>query len=129
MTRESVPEDIQRFILTSVTSVPYLEAMLLVRRDENELWDAQRVAQRLYLNEKIASDLLAQLCAAGVLNAQEPQSSHYRYAPSSEKLRQMIDRLSEVYAKHLVQIANLIHLTTDKRAQQFADAFKLRKDP
>src|SRR5688572_21322374 len=107
MARESIPEDIQRFILTSVTSVPYLEAMLLVRESANDLWDAQRVAQRLYLNEKIAGDLLVQLCAAGILTVEESSPLNYRYAPGSEELGQIIDRLADVYAKNLVQVANL----------------------
>ena len=41
----------------------------------------------------------------------------------------MIDRLAEVYYQHLVEVTNLIHSKTSKKAQQFADAFKWRKEP
>ena len=40
----------------------------------------------------------------------------------------MIDQLAEIYAKNLVEVTNLIHSKIGKRAQQFADAFKWRKD-
>ena len=41
----------------------------------------------------------------------------------------MIDRVAETYTRQLVDITNLIHSKTSKKAQQFADAFKWRKDP
>jgi hypothetical protein len=43
-------------------------------------------------------------------------------------LRERIDALADLYAKHLVEVTLLIHSTLDRKAQQFADAFKLRKD-
>ena len=39
-----------------------------------------------------------------------------------------IDRLADLYATHLVEVTHLIHSSLDRKAQQFADAFKWRKD-
>ncbi|WP_426207802.1 hypothetical protein [Massilia sp. TWP1-3-3] len=33
-----IPADIRRFVLTSIRSVPHLEALLLLRATEAELW-------------------------------------------------------------------------------------------
>jgi hypothetical protein len=52
----------------------------------------------------------------------------YRYAPADAGLRERIDRLADVYATHLVEVTHLIHSSLDRKAQQFADAFKWRKD-
>lgn len=128
MTREPIPEDVRRFILTSITSVPHLEAMLLLRNAPDQSWDRTGVSQRLYVSEKAASELLSDLCAAGFLAVTGPETSLYRYHPRSDELTEMIDRLAEAYAKNLVEVTNLIHSKTGKRAQQFADAFKWRKD-
>lgn len=38
MAREPIPDDIQRFILMTVTSVPYLEAMLLLHNEPMRKW-------------------------------------------------------------------------------------------
>jgi hypothetical protein len=38
------------------------------------------------------------------------------------------DRLADLYATHLVEVTLLIHSSLDRKAQQFADAFKWRKD-
>ena len=128
MTREPIPEDIRRFILTSIPSVPYLEAMLLLRNEPAQSWDSKKVAQRLYISEKAAGELLSDLHTAGVVVVTAHKAPFYRYHPSSDELQQMINQLAEAYAKNLVEVTNLIHSKTGKKAQHFADAFKWRQD-
>lgn len=126
MSRGELPADIRRFILTSVPSVPYLEAVLLLRAEPDQAWDATSLARRLYVGEKVAADLLQLLSTSGVAEpVEEPQA--VRYAPGDE-LRSLIDRLAGVYAADLVTVTDLIHSRIDKRAQQFADAFRFRKE-
>jgi hypothetical protein len=76
MTREPIPEDVRRFILTSITSVPYLEAMLLLRNEPARSWDHGSVAQRLYISEKAAAEPLSDLCAAGFLVVTERETPY-----------------------------------------------------
>ena len=40
----------------------------------------------------------------------------------------MLDMLAEFYRTHLVDVTDIIHARTGRKARQFADAFKLRKD-
>ncbi len=40
MTATDIPDDLRRFILTSVPSVPYLEAILLLQRERGTAWTA-----------------------------------------------------------------------------------------
>lgn len=124
----TIADDIKRFILTSVPSVPYLEAMLLLRNETASPWDSARVAQRLYISDKAAAALLAELHEAGVIQADDDPPTAYRYAPTADALRDIIDQLAYAYATHLVEVTHLIHSRTGKKAQQFADAFIWRKD-
>ena len=126
MRKGDLPAEIRRFILTSIPSVPYLEAVLLLRAESHRDWDAQRLARRLYVPEKQADDLLQALAAAGVAE-QASDTKAYRYAPA-EDLRAMLDALANAYAADLVTVTDLIHSRIDKRAQQFADAFRFRKE-
>lgn len=127
MVREPVPEDIQRFVLMAVPSVPYLEAMLLLHNEPLHKWTRADVAARLYVNEAKSRQLLAELCEAGIAaHAQDDDS--YSYRPSSEEHHRMITRLAKAYAENLIEVAELIHSSTGKKARQFADAFKWRKD-
>ena len=127
MTQEKIPEDIQRFILMGIVSVPYLEAMLLLHHEPKRPWDSKEVAARLYVSDKKSTQLLADLCAAGVAILAADGHS-YSYRPSSEQLHDMISRLAKTYAENLVEVTQLIHSVTGKKAQQFADAFRWRKD-
>lgn len=129
MDKAIIPEDIRRFVLTSIPSVPFLEALLLLRADASHGWQTDTLARRLYIPERTAQALLDDLCRAGMaVPCDPPADSAYRYQPSSEALRGRIDELAELYARHLVDITMLIHSSLDRKAQQFADAFKWRKE-
>jgi hypothetical protein len=129
MEQAAIPEDIRRFVLTSVPSVPFLEALLLLRADPAQQWHIDVLARRLYVREKTAQGLLDDLCMAGMAAPCEPPAQGgYRYQPSSAALRTRIDRLADLYSTHLVEVTLLIHSSLDRKAQQFADAFKWRKD-
>ncbi len=127
MDKPSIPEDLRRFVLTSIPSVPFLEALLLMRADPDHAWRRETLARRLYVREKTAEDLLADLCTARIAVPCRDAGA-YRYAPVEAGMRERIDRLADVYATHLVEVTHLIHSSLDRKAQQFADAFKWRKD-
>ena len=123
----SIPDDVRRFILTSIPSVPFLEAALLLRTCNAEL-TGEEVARALYISAHNALDLLDSLCAAGFVCVVLGEPQRYRYAPRDEPMSSAFDRLADTYAVELVGVANLIHDSTHKNAQHFADAFRLRKD-
>ena len=126
--KPSIPEDIRRFVLTSIPSVPFLEALLLMHADPARPWRRDTLAQRLYVREKMAEGLLADLCAAGMAAPAGECADAYCYRPDGAALSERIDRLADLYATHLVEVTLLIHSSLDRKAQQFADAFKWRKD-
>lgn len=129
MEKAPIPEDLRRFVLTSIPSVPFLEALLLLRANPAQQWDCDMLASRLYVRERTAHGLLEDLCRAGmVAPCSDTPHPAYRYHPNSGQLRERIDALADLYAKQLVEVTLLIHSTLDRKAQQFADAFKLRKD-
>lgn len=124
MSLPELPADVRRFILTSVPSVPYLEAVLLLRAEPQGSWDAAQLARRLYVPERTGAELLALLRASGVAQG---EGEAVRYAPPAE-LADVLDRLAQAYAANLVAVTDLIHSRIDRRAQQFADAFRFRKE-
>jgi hypothetical protein len=126
MKSDDIPDTVRRFVLTSIPSVPFLEALLLLQGLPDTRWDAPALARRLYLSERASADLLEELHAAGFAGMEEPDI--YHYAPRSDDIKELIVTLRQVYARNLVGVSNLIHSKTHRKAQQFADAFKLRKD-
>jgi hypothetical protein len=125
MSTPPLPAEVHRFVLTSIPSVPYLEAVLLLRAEPAVAWDAPRLARRLYVPEAVAAELVDQLAAAGIASM---EGAAVRYAPATDELRELLDALAHAYTVNLVTVTDLIHSRTGKRAQQFADAFRWRKD-
>ena len=125
MTIPELPADVRRFILTSIPSVPYLEAVLLLRAEPRQVWTAPLLAQRLYVPDRTAGELLVQLGEGGV--AEPVADAAVRFAPRPE-LADVLDRLAHAYGAHLMTVTDLIHSRVERRAQQFADAFRFRRD-
>ena len=128
MNRESIPNDVRQFILERIESVAYLEALLLLRSKRERPWSSEAVANRLYIDQKQTAELLTRLHADGFVTAEGENDAVYRYQPDTAQLEQMVDSLAEFYGKHLVPISNLIHSKPKTRVQEFADAFRIRKD-
>lgn len=122
-----LPDHVRRFLLTSIPSVPFLEAVLLLRAAPATAWTTAAVARRLYLPEPAAAELLQGLASAGIAQAAAEGAPGFVYAPAPE-LRALLDEVARAYSTNLVQVTDLIHSRIDRRAQQFADAFRWRKD-
>jgi hypothetical protein len=123
-----IPEDISQFVIEKIESVAQLEALLLLRNHPDTDWSVQALAARLYISEEQTAGVLVVLQAQGFVSADSKDPSLYRYWPNSKELKTMLDRLAEIYASHLVPVTNLIHSKPKSRIQEFADAFRLRKD-
>lgn len=126
MTKRAIADGVRRFILTSIPSVPYLEALLLLRAEPHARWDPLRLARLLYIPEGRALELLEAMTRSRVAIREE--DGKFAYAPESGELQQAIDELADTYRQDLVGVTDLIHSRIDKRAQQFADAFRWKKD-
>jgi hypothetical protein len=122
MTDDLIPDDIRQFIIVGIDSVAHLEALLLLRTGAHEHWGIPVVAKRLYISEQETTRVLTRLCDQGLVikNGSDPLSFQYR--PKSVDLGRMIDRVAEVYKKHLVPVTNLIHSKPHTRIQKLADS-------
>lgn len=124
----AIPDEVRRFIANLIPSVPHLEALLLLRSQPEEPWSLAELANRLYISEKKARELASDLVSMGVIGASTSAQPGFTYAPSSPSLSATIDQLAAIYASRLVEVTHLIHSKTNRKAQQFADAFKWSED-
>lgn len=125
MAQADIPRQVRRFIAKYFDSVAALEALLLLRGAPHETWDVSRVAGRLYITEAETSQILDRLCRDGLLACTDKV---YRYECKTKDLQRAVDDLSGLYARHLIPITNMIHAKS-RRIREFADAFRIRKDP
>jgi hypothetical protein len=128
MPREPIPDELRRFILTSVPSVPFVEAMLLFMAKPEHALSVEEIARGLYMPRAAAQQVVEALREAHAIAADPAQPEASRFAPATAELGAMLRNLAAFYARDLIGVTDLIHSRTARRAQQFADAFRIRKD-
>jgi len=116
--------DLRRFVVATIPSVSHLEALLLLRATP-AAWPIAQLGARLYVSDAQATHLVDDLQARGLV---VHLGDNAQYMPKSEGLAQIVDELSNVYARRLVEITQLIHTSNEEKARRFADAFRYRKD-
>lgn len=119
-----IPDDLREFILRYFDSIAQLEALLLLRENPSEKWTAEQTAKRLYIDVRQIAAALSRLCEDGLLGCQDDV---YYFECEDAGKRSMIDRLAGIYARHIVPVTNIIH-SKPPRIQEFADAFRIKKD-
>jgi DNA-binding IclR family transcriptional regulator len=119
---------VRQFIQDEIDSVAQLEALLLLRHNRTRPMTSEAVAEGIYLNVKETAPLLEGLVARGFVSVEGTQPKAYRYQPRSPEVAKSIDQLAEAYSRYLVPVTNLIHQKPRRVIQEFADAFKLKKE-
>lgn len=127
MTVAAIPDDLTQFILQYIHSIAHLEALLLFCAHPKDELDAHALAHALYITDAQAIVLLTQLLDHGFI-AHGAATLAFHYQPASPELKEMVERLAVLYKQSLVPVTNLIHSKSKLKVQQFADAFKMRKD-
>ena len=124
MPGDEIPDDLRNFIVQQIDTIAHLEALLLLRDNPEEGWSSESIARRLYIGEDESSRVLNDLSQKGFLTL---SSTGYRFACGTPELGGIVERLAQLYRQKLIPVTNLIH-SKQNRIQQFADAFRLRKE-
>ena len=125
MASADIPPEVRRLILEAIDSVPELEALLLLRDAPNQYWTPDSSSSRLYVSRTVAAYTLDVLAQRGFL---EESAEGFVYRPVSAELAETVDALARTYATALVAVTKLIHGKPGTSVQDFARAFRLRKD-
>ena len=123
-----LPTELSQFILEKIDSVAQLEALLLCRENPKTGWTLAELSNRLYISEAQAGEVLNRLSSERLLVPNPGEPDRYHFEPATQELSDVVAQLAEAYSKHLVPVTNLIHSKPKSRLQEFADAFRLRKD-
>jgi hypothetical protein len=115
-----VPEDVERFVRTALSSVQQLEVLLLLRASDQS-WTPEDVAARLKTHAAAAAGCLQSLALVGLA---AEHGDAYRYDPGARA--GLVDRLAELYPTYRTRITGLIYSEASD-AEAFADAFRLRR--
>jgi hypothetical protein len=126
MSVKDVPERVRRLIVDAIDSVSELEALLLFRANADRTWTPEEAGARLYVSELVATHVLAVLATRGFFAC---EGGRYQYRPVTNDIDEAVTALAAAYATNLIGVTHLIHAKPSVSVLQFAEAFRLRKDP
>lgn len=120
-------DEVLNFIFENIDSVPHLEALLLIWQSGSDLWTAEQLAARIYVNAHRAQSILEDLTRRGMLIEQN-DNGPYRFASEWDAQRQLMPRLAKTYSRNLIGVTRMIHSKGSASVREFARAFQIKKD-
>jgi hypothetical protein len=117
---QPIPDEVRRFLLTSIPTVPHLETLLLLWREPDQAWPVESIAARLYVSLDRATRLVNDLCQAQFLD-KENTSARYRFR-REPALVSLLSCVDAAHSRRLREVTALIHANTNGRPAPFAPA-------
>jgi len=119
-------QPVDRFIIDQMESVPHLEALLLFWRARPRSWSLGEMSKSLYLDAGTTQGILGDLLQRGlIIQSGGPNAWEYSSGPDRDRLIEQVDR---TYQSELIRISRLIHSKRSTPIQEFAKAFRFKKD-
>ncbi len=126
MPEGSITPELRQFINRCVSSVEQLEILRLLSSQPGRAFTVADVFREVRSSEKSIEASLEGFCRSDLLTA-EP-GGQYRFNPKTPELGQAVAELMRTYRERRVAVIELIYSKPGDTIQDFADAFKLRKE-
>lgn len=121
-------QQIDRFIVDEIDSVPQLEALLLFWINRPQTWSCESLAKALYVTPEVSRDILAHFAQRHLIAEIEGNRGEFALNADSEEKERLLASLDSIYRRELVRISNMIHTKASRGVRDFADAFRLKKE-
>ena len=122
MVKQQISERVKRFIREQIQTVPELEVLLLLHREQSRPFTLAEVANELGLENDTVREQLTALEAIGLIKT-NLEKSQYRYHPANPTLASIVDRLAVAYPQHRVLILSAILAEKPNKVRRFVEAF------
>jgi hypothetical protein len=123
---ESLTAEVRDFIAEYVHSVEQLEILCLLLENDPKDWSAEEVFRQVQSSERSVSKCLESFRKNGLINS--PAPGRYRMAFERPEAFATVRELAKAYRERRVAVIQSIYERPHDTLQDFADAFKLRKD-
>ena len=124
MAKQQISEGVKTFIREQIQTVPKLEVLLLLHREQSRPFTLAEVANELGFETDTAQEQLTALEAIGLIETNKDKSK-YRYHPGNPTTGEIVDRLAIAYPKQRVPILSAILAEDPNKVRRFVEAFKV----
>jgi hypothetical protein len=122
----SITPELQRFIAKYIRSVEALEVLCLLHEDPTKTWRVPEVLHRIQSSANSVAGCLEEFRLAGLLT--KDAEEHYRFAPGEKDFVERVPMLAKTYRERRVSVIECIYAKPSDPIQDFANAFRLRKE-
>lgn len=127
MVSENLPEEILKFLESSIDSVEQLRVLLLLHSDPEREWSTAEITKELRSADSSIEQRLNALYDREVLvRLLEP--GRHKFTPSSEEIRKNIQQLEQVNQSKPYRVIDAIYSRRANALDAFVDAFKFKGD-
>src|ERR1051325_10780990 len=122
MKEDAFDDEVYRFFLNEVDTIPQMEALLLLWDSRPRRWSARELSERLYLEVAAIPAVMAALVQRQLARADGDRI--YEYSPTEARDR-LMEKVASAYRQNLVRATTIIHSKASSAAREFARAFRL----
>ena len=129
MSASDLPEELSRFIQSSVPTYMAAELLLFLSQSPDKQWKPEEIVNEIQprvITLSAAKEYLALFKTQGLVV--EKQDTQYQYRPASPEAVTAVSALAKAYNERPVTLIRTIYALADNKIQSFADAFKLKKE-
>jgi hypothetical protein len=121
-------EQVDRFIVEEIDSVPQLEALLLFWNNRPNVWSSESMAKALYVSPEVAREILRSLAQRRLITETDNAREHFVLNAETPEMQDLLASVDAIYRRELVRISNMIHSKASRGVRDFANAFRLKKE-
>jgi hypothetical protein len=121
-------EQLDKFITAEIQSLEQLEILFLLSGNPHKWWSAKAVYEVVKSSLPSVQDRLNDMVQRGFLRQEAGNEVRYQFAPSDESIWKIISELREAYKERPVKVVQAIYSKPPDAVQEFARAFRVRKD-
>lgn len=121
-------EQLDRFLVEMIDTVPQLEALLLIWNRRPKKWYASELSRALYISQELAQQVIQHLVQRQLLVTVEGNADSYALRTGSPEMEWLLADLDAMYRRELVRVSNLIHAKAPRAVRDFASAFRIKNE-
>ena len=128
MSERPFSDELEKFIAAEINSLEQLEILLLLSGNPHRTWTVTGVYEVIKSSPQSVKDRLNEMADRGVLRKDVEGEVRYQFAPTNDQVWKITSELRDAYKERSVKVVQAIYSKPPDAVQEFARAFRLRKD-
>ena len=128
MSEKAFSEELERFIAAEITSLEQLEILLLLSGNPHKWWTAVGVYEVIKSSVQSVLDRLNEMVDRGILRKEADNEVRFQFKPTNDAVWNITSELRDAYKERSVKVVQAIYSKPPDAVQEFARAFRVRKE-